>query len=162
MQMIMAADRNWAIGKDGHLLADLPGDMKYFREKTTGKTVVMGRGTLESLPHRRGLPNRRNIVLTHRTDYQAERAEIVHSVDELLEAVRDEDPDRVMVMGGAGVYEELLPYCDTCWITRIDAAFPADRHFRDLDEDRDFVKTWESDEKEENGVSYRFVKYERK
>lgn len=64
MELIAAADKNWAIGRDGKLLCHLPGELKYFKEKTTGKTVVMGRKTLESLPGSKPLPNRRNIVLT--------------------------------------------------------------------------------------------------
>ena len=64
MNLILAADKNWALGNEGGLLCHIPGDLKYFKEKTTGKTVVMGRGTLESLPNGRGLPNRHNIVLS--------------------------------------------------------------------------------------------------
>ena len=63
MKLILAADRNWAIGKDGDLLCHLPGDLKYFKEKTVGKTVIMGRGTLESLPGKKPLPKRENIIL---------------------------------------------------------------------------------------------------
>ena len=161
MQLILAADKNWAIGKDGDLLVSLPGDMKFFRRTTSGKTVVMGRATLESLPGKKALPKRRNIVMTTRTNYFPERCEIVHSIDELMELL-GENTDDVLVMGGAKVYEELLPYCDTCWITKIDAEFPADRHFRDLDADEDFEVTWESEPMEENGIGYRFLKYERK
>ena len=162
MKIILAADRNWAIGKDGDLLVSLPGDMKFFRTTTSGMTVVMGRATLESLPGKKALPKRRNIVMTTKTDYFPERCEIVHSIDELMELLGTEETDNVFVMGGARVYEELLPYCDTCWITKIDAEFPADRHFRDLDADEDFEITWESEPMEENGIGYRFVKYERK
>lgn len=161
MQMIAAADAAWGIGYQGDLLCSLHQDMKYFKEKTPGHTVVMGRKTLESLPHRRGLPNRRNIVLTSRTDYQPERAEIVHSIPELMDAL-GEDKETAFVIGGAGVYEELLPYCDVCWITKIGRTFTADRYFRNLDEDKDFQVTWESEEMEENGIPYRFMKYERK
>ena len=70
MQMIVAADTAWGIGYQGDLLCSLHEDMKYFKEKTSGHTVVMGRATLESLPHKRGLPNRRNIVITRRENYQ--------------------------------------------------------------------------------------------
>ena len=161
MQMIVAADTAWGIGYQGDLLCSLHEDMKYFKEKTSGHTVVMGRATLESLPHKRGLPNRRNIVITRRENYQPDRAETVHSLPQLLDALGEEAED-AFVIGGASVYEELLPYCDTCWVTRIEKTFPADRHLMNLDEDRDFQITWTSEEMEENGISYRFVKYERK
>ena len=72
MNLIVAADRNWGIGKDNGLLASLPTDMKYFREHTQGKVVVMGRKTLESMPGGKPLPNRVNYVLTANPDYQAE------------------------------------------------------------------------------------------
>lgn len=161
MQMIVAADAAWGIGYQGGLLCSLHEDMKYFKEKTSGHTVVMGRATLESLPHRRGLPNRRNIVLTSRENYQPERAEVVHSVPQLMDALGDGAED-AFVIGGASVYEELLPYCDVCWVTRIEKTFPADRHLMNLDQDQNFHVTWKSEEMEENGVSYRFMKYERK
>jgi dihydrofolate reductase len=161
MQMIAAADAQWGIGYKGDLLCSLHEDMKYFKEKTSGHTVVMGRATLESLPHKRGLPKRRNIVLTTRENYEPECAEVVHSVSQLMDALGDEADD-AFVIGGARVYEELLPYCDVCWITRIGKAFTADRHLPDLDEDDAFQISWESEEMEEDGIPYRFVKYERK
>ena len=160
MDLIAAADRNWAIGKDGGLLCHLPEDLKYFKKMTTGKTVVMGRRTLQSLPGGRPLPDRQNIVLTGNPAFEKEGCIIVHSVDELLSAVSEEDG--VMVMGGASVYEQLLPYCESCYITRIDACFEADTHMKDLDRDQDFVMTWQSDVMSENGLTYRFTRYERK
>ena len=162
MKMIMACDRNWGIGKDGDLLVSLPGDMKFFRETTSGKTVVMGRATLESLPGKKGLPKRNNIVITTRPDYTAERASVVHSHEELFQELQKYDLDEVFVIGGAKVYRDLLPFCDTVFITRIDAEFDADRHFVDMDAQEDFEVTWTSEPMEENGIGYRFYKYERK
>ncbi|MDD6707621.1 dihydrofolate reductase [Eubacterium pyruvativorans] len=161
MNLILAADENWGIGKDGDLLVRLPGDMEFFKEKTRGNVVVMGRATLESLPKKRGLAKRVNIVLTTRPDFTAERCEIVHSHEELFHRLEAFDSSRVFVIGGARVYRELLPYVDTCYITKIRKSFDADRHFVDLDADSRFAVTWMSEEKEENGVAYRFYKYER-
>ena len=87
MELIAAADKTWAIGRDGKLLCHLPGELKYFKEKTTGKTVVMGRKTLESLPGSKPLPNRRNIVLTKDLSFEKEGCEIVHSVDKLFDSM---------------------------------------------------------------------------
>lgn len=162
MNLILAADKNWAIGYRGGLLAHIHGDMKFFREMTTGKTVVMGRKTLESLPGGKGLPNRKNYVLTTRPDYQAENAEVVHTEEELKKALSGEEPENVFVIGGAQVYEELLPQCDTCYITKIDAEYPADRYFRNLDEDPAFELAYESERMEEKGTEYRFLRYERR
>ena len=163
MDLIAAADKNWAIGKEGGLLCHLPGDLKYFKEMTTGKTVVMGRKTLESLPGGRPLQNRQNVVLTGDLSYQKEGCIIVHSVKELLETVNAQGSEDggVMVMGGASVYRQLLPYCQNCYITRLEADFEADVYMPDLDRDRDFVLAWESRPQEENGVTYRFTRYER-
>lgn len=161
MNLILAADENWAIGYCGNLLCSIPGDLQFFKEQTKGKTVVMGRATLESLPGGRGLPNRTNIVLTGKKDFSAERVQVVvHDMNELFkELIKYDD---VFVAGGESVYKALLPLCDTCYITKIYDSFKADRYFVDLDADEDFRVTWQSDLKEENGIKYRFFKYERK
>ena len=158
MKLIVAANKNWAIGKDNDLLCHLPGDLKYFKERTTGKTVVMGRKTLESLPGGKPLPKRTNIVLTRDENFEKEGCIILHSIEELLEKYGQED---LMVMGGAEIYTKLLPYCDTCYITEIDKEFEADKHIPNVSIDPAFEKVWESEEQVENGISYRFVEYKR-
>lgn len=162
MKLILAADRNWAIGKDGDLLCHLPGDLKYFKEKTVGKTVIMGRGTLESLPEKKPLPKRENIVISGNPDYAVPGAVVLHSHEELFDYIRDKDSDEVMVLGGGRVYRELLPYCDTCYITRIYESFDADTWFVNLDEMPEFEIVWQSELQEENGIQYRFLEYRRK
>lgn len=161
MNMIVACDRNWGIGKDGHLLCHLSGDLKYFKEMTMGKTVVMGRVTLESLPGGKGLPGRRNIVITRNPEYQAENAEVVHDFDELRDALKDTDTDDVFVIGGAKIYEQMLPMCTNIYVTKIDEAFDADRHFRNMDGSVRYDLESTSEEMEENGIRYRFLKYSR-
>ena len=105
MYAIVAVDEKWGIGRDNALLFNLPADLKRFKELTSGHTVLMGRKTLESLPGGRGLPNRRNIVLTGQRGFTAERAEIVHSPAEAL-LTADEDS---WVIGGESVYRMFLP-----------------------------------------------------
>ncbi len=166
MNLIVAVDNNWGIGKDGDLLCHLSGDLKYFKETTMGHTVIMGRKTLESLPGAKGLPGRRNIVLTSRQDYEAENAEVVHSIPELRKALKEgdkgaEDESQAFVIGGAAVYDELMPFCDTLYVTKIDHAFEADRFLEDLDENDSFKLVWESEEKQEGDIKYRFTRYER-
>lgn len=158
MKLIVAADRNWAIGNKGRLLCHLPKDLKYFKEKTLGKTVVMGRKTLESLPGGKPLKNRKNVVLTRRSDFSAEGCILASSVEDIL-AQQD---DEMMVIGGESVYRQLLPYCESCYVTRIDEAFDADTYFPDLDNNDDFSLIWQSEECEENGIRYRFTEYRRK
>lgn len=162
MNLILAADKNWAIGNKGELLCHIPGDLKFFKENTQGKTVVMGRATLESLPGHKGLPGRTNIVLTGNRNFSADGVQVViHDLDHLKDELARHPGDEVFVIGGASVYKMLLPMCDTCYITKIDSSFPADRYFTDLDADKDFQVTWQSDMKEDNGIQYRFFKYER-
>lgn len=158
MKLIVAADKNWAIGKDNNLLCHLPGDLKYFKEKTMGKTVVMGRKTLESLPGGKPLPKRTNIVLTRDVNFQKEGCIIVNSIEELLEKYGEQE---LMVMGGAEIYTKLLPYCDTCYITEIDKEFEADKFIPNLSQHNDYEKVWESEEYIENGIAYRFTEYKR-
>lgn len=159
MKLIVAADKNWGIGKEGNLLCHLPGDLKYFKEKTMGKTVAMGRKTLESLPGGNPLPGRTNVVITRDRNFQKEGCQVVHSLEELIE--KYDGPD-LMIIGGAEIYTQLLPYCDTCYITEIERTFHADKYIPSLREHPLFEKVWESEAKEEKGIIYRFTEYKRK
>ena len=162
MKLILATDKNWAIGNQGGLLCHLSGDLKYFKERTTGKTVVMGRATLESLPGGKPLPNRENIVLSTRADYAPSGVTVVHSEEELSAVLAGLDSDEVMIIGGGKVYRDFLPKCDTCYITKIYAEFPADTWFVNLDEMPEFEVVWESELQEEKGICYLFFEYRRK
>ena len=161
MNIIVAADKNWAIGKDNKLLVSIPADMKMFRQETTGKVVVMGRKTLESFPNGLPLKNRTNIVLTGNKDYKVKDAIIVHTIEELLEEIKQYPAEDVYVIGGESVYRALLPYCDKAYVTRIDHAYLADTYFPNLDEDPEWKMTKVSDEQTYFDLEYSFVKYER-
>ena len=100
MNLIVAADKNWGIGKDNKLLVSIPSDMKFFRQETMGKVVVMGRKTLESFPNGLPLKNRTNVVLTSDKNYQVKDAVIVHSIDEVLEELKKYDDNEIYVIGG--------------------------------------------------------------
>ncbi|MBQ3772896.1 MAG: dihydrofolate reductase, partial [Pseudobutyrivibrio sp.] len=112
MNLIVAVDKNWAIGKDNKLLVSIPDDMKFFRETTTGKVVVMGRKTLESFPNSKPLPNRVNIVLTRDAKYEAKGAVVVHSKEELNEELKKYNSDDIYVIGGESIYRLMLDECD--------------------------------------------------
>lgn len=160
MNMIVAADKNWAIGKDQSLLVVIPADHKSFRNMTLGKTVIMGRKTLESLPGGRPLELRSNIVLTHNPDYHIKGAAVVHSLPELFHMLGKEQED-AYVIGGGTVYEQLLPYCDVVHVTRIDHAYEADTYFPNLDQMEGWEITAESEEQTYFDLEYTYVKYER-
>ena len=162
MNLIVAVDSNWAIGKENKLLVSIPQDMKFFREKTMGHVVVMGRKTLESFPNGLPLKNRINIVLTANRSYKVKDAIIVHTKEELLEELKKYDSNELYVIGGGSIYEMLIPYCDTAYITKIDHAYAADTYFPNLDQRDDWEMTEVSEEQTCFDLEYVFAKYERK
>ena len=162
MKAILSADKNWGIGYNNKLLVSIPSDMKFFRQTTTGRVVVMGRKTLESFPNGLPLKNRTNIVLTGNRDYQVKDAVIVHSKDELMEELRKYAADDIYVIGGESIYRMLLPECDTVLVTKIDRAFQADTFFPDLDTMDEWEMTEEGEEQTCFDLEFRFTKYERK
>lgn len=162
MKLIVAVDKNWGIGNNNKLLVSIPSDMKFFRQETSGKVVVMGRKTLESFPNGMPLKNRTNIVLTSDRSYQVKDAVIVHDIPELLEELKKYPDDQIYVLGGGKVYEELLPYCNLAHVTKIDFAFEADTYFPNLDADEEWEITATSEEQTYFDLEYAFVKYERK
>lgn len=154
--MIAAVGRNLELGKDNNLIWHFKEDMKFFKEQTMGKPIVMGIKTLESLP--KLLPGRKHIVLTTRNLDLNPEILIVHSVDELLEKIVNYE--EVMVIGGASIYQQLLDYSDKLILTEIDASADADVYFPQFDK-----KEWDSKvigENEENNISYKHLVYTRK
>lgn len=161
MNLIVAVDKNWAIGKGNQLLVSIPQDMKFFRETTLGKVVVMGRKTLESFPGGQPLKKRTNIVLTRDKNYKVNDAIIVHTVKELLEELKKYEEEEIYVIGGESIYRQLLPYCNLAHVTKIDHAYEADTYFPNLDEMEDWEVTGVSDEQTYFDLEYEFVRYER-
>ena len=161
MKIIVAADKNWGIGKDNKLLVSIPADMKMFRQETTGKVCVMGRKTLESFPGGLPLKNRINIVLTRNENYKVKDAIIVHSIEELMEELKKYPAEDVYCIGGDTIYKQLLPYCDAAQVTKIDFAYIADSYFPNLDEDPQWHVAAESEEQTYFDLEYKFVRYER-
>lgn len=117
MDAIVAVDARWGIGRDGGLLFRISADLRRFKVLTMGHTVVMGRRTLQSLPGGRGLPGRRNLVLSRQGDLAPEGAEVFHEVQPMLDAAGED----AFVIGGAQVYRLLLPACRRLYVTQIDA-----------------------------------------
>ena len=161
MKIIVAADKNWAIGNKGELLVSIPNDHKMFRQETTGKVVVLGRKTLATFPEGRPLKNRTNIILSHNTSFTVKDAVVVHSVDELLECAKEYSTDDVYIIGGASIYEQMLPYCDTAIVTKIDTSYEADAFFPDLDRSPEWKIVSESGEQTYFDLEYNFVTYKR-
>lgn len=121
ISIVVAYDKNQVIGYQNQLPWHLPNDLKHFKALTIGKTIVMGRSTYESIG--RALPQRRNIVLTHSTTFQADHIEVVHHIEDIL-ALRDP-----IIIGGASIYRQLLPFTDQLYITEIHHSFKGDTYF---------------------------------
>lgn len=157
LEAIVAVYRDWGIGKDGTQPLVIPEDRKRFREITEGAAIIVGRRTFEDFPGGKPLPNRTNIVLTSQ-DIEIEGAIVAHSIDELMEIIKD--MPKVFVAGGALVYHELLHYCTKIHLTRIDAKPDTDKLFINLDNDFNWTLTYESPTYEYEGTKYNFCEYE--
>lgn len=155
MQAIVAVSQSWGIGKGGDLLFRLPSDLRRFKAMTTGHTVIMGRKTLDSLPGGKGLPHRRNLVLSRQSDFAPDRAEVIHSVEDILKTAEDD----AFVIGGQQVYEQLLPYCARVYVTKVLADPEADAFFPDLDKLPEWKVASTGEMLTENGLSFQYVEY---
>ncbi len=161
MIAVVAIDQAYGIGKDGALLKPIGADLKRFKSLTMGKVLIYGSKTLKTFPGEEPLKGRQNLILSRKLAPDAiPRAEIYPSlvallerVDELKKAGRQEDD--FCVIGGTSVYECMLSYYDKVYLTRIDAVFPADCYFPNL-EDNGFKKKEESSWLEEDGVRFRY------
>lgn len=162
MNLIVAVDKNWGIGYNNQLLVSIPADMKFFRQTTSGKVVVMGRKTLESFPNGLPLKNRTNIVLTKNQDYHVKDAVILHTPEDVLEELKKYQDEDVYIIGGESIYRQFLPYCSVAHVTKIDHAYQADAHFPNLDEMEEWQVTADSEEQTYFDLEYTFLKYERK
>jgi len=161
MNIIVAVDKNWGIGYQNKLLVSIPEDMKFFRAETSKKVVVMGRKTLESFPNGMPLKNRTNIVLSHNLHYQVKGTLILHSVEEVLEELKQYPSEDVYIIGGGRIYQEFLPYCDVAHVTCIDQVYQADTYFPNLDKLTDWKLTGESEEKTYFDLIFTFRRYEK-
>ena len=155
MQAIVAVSQSWGIGKGGDLLFRLPSDLRRFKAMTTGHTVIMGRKTLDSLPGGKGLPRRRNLVLSRQSDFAPDRAEVIHSVEDILKTAEDD----AFVIGGQQVYEQLLPYCARVHVTKVLSDPEADAFFPDLDKLPGWKVASAGEMLTENGLSFQYMEY---
>ena len=160
MKAILSADANWGIGKDNQLLVRISEDMKFFREMTIGKVVVMGKKTFISLPNG-PLKDRVNIVLSSDKNFAPPGAVVCGNTEKLLAKLRKYDSNVVFVVGGEAVFRLLLPFCDTVYITRINKVFDADRFLPNLDMDSAWALAEEGEQLFFEGVGYRRCVYRR-
>ena len=162
MQAIVAADKQWGIGRNGSLLVRIPADMKRFREMTTGKVVILGRKTLQTFPQGRPLPDRDNIILSRNPSFQVKGAAVVHDLAQMQQLIADVPPEDVFCIGGAQIYELLLAQCDVCHVTRLERSYHADAFFPDLDAAPDWELVEESEEQTYFDTAYTFCTYRKR
>jgi|SRR5690606_15124054 len=159
ISIVVATDLNNAIGFNNQLLWHMPADLKFFKTTTTGHTVIMGRKTFESVG--KPLPNRRNIIITRKKDYQINGAEVTNSISEALGLCTGED--EIFIIGGAEIYQQSIAYCDRIYLTLIYGSFEADTYFPPIANDL-WELTSESHHKadDKNPFDYNFMIYEKK
>ncbi|WHE86166.1 dihydrofolate reductase [Lachnoanaerobaculum gingivalis] len=163
MNIIVSVDKKWGIGNKGKLLVSIPKDMKLFREETIGKVIIMGHNTLLSLPGSQPLAGRENIVLSKDNNLKIKGATVLNSLDSCLEYLRENNinDEDVFVIGGESVYRNFLPYCNVAHVTYIDYEYTADRHFLNLDLDKEWKLVLETEEETYFDIPYTFRMYKR-
>ena len=160
MKAIVAVDKKWGIGKKNDLLFSLPEDMKYFREKTLNKVVVMGSNTLKSFPNGKPLKNRTNIVLFPGGE-KREDCIVVDSLNELSEELKKHPADDVFIIGGAMFYKTMLPFCSEVLVTKVNADGHAEVFYENLDEKKEWKCVSVSEPILTNGYEIRFTVYKK-
>lgn len=159
MELIVAVYSDWGIGRDGTQPVALSADRKFFRETTRGAAVIAGRRTVEDFPGQKPLPGRANYLLT-RGSKEYPGFISCHSPEEALALTKD--AERVFVIGGGSIYRQMLPYCDTAYVTKLGACPESDTFFPNLDEDPDWVREAVLRQGEEDGISYEMCLYRRR
>jgi dihydrofolate reductase len=157
LNIIVALNDNYVIGKDNKLIWHISNDLKRFKSITTGKTIVMGRKTFESLPGI--LPNRNHIVITQNKEYSISdgRVKIVHDIKEILKY--ENSPEEVFVIGGGEIYKQLFPYCKRLYLTKVETTTEGDTYFPKFDENK--YKVIEEEKNIENNINYTFLTLEK-
>ena len=159
MELIVAVYDDWGIGCCGTQPIALSADRKFFREMTRGCMVIVGRRTIADFPGQKPLPGRVNVALT-RSDMEIPGFTVVHSPEEAAELAKS--ADRAMVIGGGSIYRQMLPYCDTAYVTKVHVTPGSDTYFPDLDGDPQWYLAEILQSGEENGIAFEMCLYRRK
>ncbi len=160
MNIIVAVDKNWGIGYQNKMLYNFKKDKEFFGEMTTNKVLVVGRITLEELLNNNPPKRRINICLTSKKNYKKEGAYIVNTLDELFEKLSFYNSDNVYVIGGESIYSQLLPYANVCYVIKVDDESECDAYFENLDKNKNWRVTKNTNPYFENNKVFYFCKYE--
>lgn len=158
MELIVAVYDDWGIGADGTQPVALSADRKFFREMTKGVMVIVGRRTIDDFPGKKALPGRVNVALT-RQDVQIPGFTVCHTPEEAAQLAKS--AHRAMVIGGGSVYRQMLPLCDTAYVTKVHTTIVCDTYFPNLDEDPEWTLAEILQSGEENGIAYEMCMYKR-
>lgn len=158
MNAIVLVDDYWGIGCDGAQNIFIKADLQRFKTLTQDSTVILGRKTLATFPGGKPLPKRRNLILSQNTEYSVEGAEVCHSVQEVMDHLKE--GETAFVIGGDTVYQQFLPHCATVYVTKVEKNLPADSYFLNLDQLPQWECTEESQPMEEDGVTFRYCTYQ--
>ncbi|MBD5510679.1 MAG: dihydrofolate reductase [Lachnospiraceae bacterium] len=161
MNIIVTVDENWAIGNRDRQLVKIPADWRALQEQTAGGVIIMGRKTLKLMPQEQPLFNRKNIILSANPAYRVRGADTADSLDALFQKLEGIPGEDIYVCGGESVYRQLLPHCDTAYVTMVEKSYAADRYFENLDKSEEWRLTEESDEQTCFDITYYFRKYKR-
>ena len=157
---ILSADNKWGIGKRNGLLFSLPLDMKFFRTTTSGHVVAMGENTLLSFPNSKPLKNRTHIVLSANPAHNYDGVINFHSFEDFLKAIKEKALNEdVYIIGGASIYNQMIPYVDKVLLTKVNEDGGAEVFFHNLDEDPNFECTEMGEPLIDNGHEIRFTTY---
>lgn len=159
MNAIVLVDQHWGIGCGGAQNVFLSADLQRFVQLTRGKPVILGRKTLATFPGGRPLKDRRNLILSAQKDFTVQGAQVFPSFQLLKESLSQEEEEQAFVIGGASVYQALLPHCQQVFVTKVQAEFPADCYFPNLDQDPLWQAVQEGEILEEKGLSFSYWVY---
>ena len=159
MELIVAVYDDWGIGKNGTQPVALSADRKFFRETTRGAMVIVGRCTIEDFPGQQPLPGRVNVALT-RSNTEIPGFTVCGSPEAAAELART--APRAMVIGGGSIYRQMLPWCDTAYVTKVHCTPESDTYFHNLDTDPEWYLEETLLRGEENGIGYEMCRYRRK
>lgn len=159
MELIIAVYDDWGIGRDGTQPIALSADRKFFRETTRGAMVIVGRRTIQDFPGQKPLPGRVNVALS-RSCQEISGFTVCQTPEQALELARN--VERAMVIGGGSVYRQMLPYCDSAYVTKVHVCPTSDTFFPNLDQDPQWELSETIQSGEENGIGYEMLLYRRK
>lgn len=134
MNLLVCVDKNYGIGYNNRLLFSIPDDMKFFKEKTIGKIVVMGKNTFLSLPFQKPLANRTNIILSTEFETKDTNCIVCNNIPELFKQLENYDTNDVFIIGGEQIYKQLINYCHKAFVTKVSTTcHKSDSFFSNID-----------------------------